>query len=95
MAKSVPQDIEYEAERKADGSVEIETDREDPKWKSVRTMAITTCVSSSILLGATGASLVFNRMITDAVAQSISIGGAVVFSIGFAVALVVALKARK
>lgn len=93
MTKRVPQDTEYEYEKKADGSVEVEGDREDPKWKSVRTITITTCVVSCFPFGA--AALINRHAWIAQCVRELSIAGCVVFAAGFLTAAVVALKARK
>lgn len=93
MAKKQELDQEFELEREADGSLEIEGDREDAHWKTVRTIAITTCVVSCFPFGAAA---VINRhaWIAQCV-RELSVAGCAVFAAGCLAAVFVAVKRPK
>lgn len=93
MAKAIKLDQEWEIERKADGSIEIEGDKEDAKWKSVRTIAITSCVVSCFPFGA--AALINRHAWIAQCVRELAIAGCVVFIAGSVAAAVVALNAKR
>jgi hypothetical protein len=89
---ALPLDSEFEYEKKADGSIESEGDREDAHWKTVRCMSITTCVVACFPFGA--AALINRHAWIAQNVRELSVAGCVVFLLGALATVAVAVNRK-
>lgn len=94
MAKKPQLDSEYEEEITApDGTkLEREGDREDPHWKTVRCLSITTCVVACFPFGA--AALINRHAWIAQNVRELSVAGCVVFLLGALATVAVAVNRK-